>query len=103
MILFAIQISPSILSHLQHASPLEGIALSKLTLSCMEDTLQQGWEDSTRDKYQYSIKWYTRCCRHENIPVERHFPAHKVLLCAVAASAAGSCSGSSAHNYMATL
>jgi hypothetical protein len=65
--------------------------------------LRNGWAPSTLYHYKNVLRRFQAFCEMESVPQDLRFPSDERVLCAFAASSAGSQSGSTARNNIAAL
>nr|GAT47546.1 predicted protein [Mycena chlorophos] len=69
----------------------------------VQSVLEHGWATSTAGNYGSAVARFRAFCRRESIPVSLQLPAHEFVLCAFAASGAGSHAGSTARKNISAL
>ncbi|TFK19746.1 hypothetical protein FA15DRAFT_600945, partial [Coprinopsis marcescibilis] len=65
--------------------------------------LKNSVSQSTAKNYSSALSAFTRFCNKESIPVRLQFPSSEYILCAFAASGAGTLSASTVRNRLAAL
>jgi hypothetical protein len=77
--------------------------LSSSAVAKVKHTIGQAWQNSTLQKYHGGVKKFIAFCDRERIPHRLRLPASEHILCAFAASSAGSCSGDSIRNSLSAI
>ena len=81
----------------------EGLSLSEATEARTQRVLNLCLADSTLTTYNASLNAFFKFCDREGVPPALRLPAHEHLLCAFAASLAGSHRYSTVRNYISAV
>ena len=88
---------PKPVPHIQHpffAVTNNSLALSAQARDHVSQAIQDGWANSTIDRYSGAIKEFIQFCDAERVPEHMRFPTDEYVLCAFAASSLSKHSGS---------
>lgn len=77
--------------------------LSQQSRQHVTRAIQNGWAESTVQRYSGAIRQFMRFCDSEGVPSHLRFPADEFVLCAFAASSAGVHSRTTPRNRLSAL